>query len=85
MTPDEEAIQRVALLPCPFCGDTDSLYTRDGLDEYGPTITCGKCIASGPQGHTTAEAIAAWNTRASADWWRLAGADAGMGRVKRDE
>lgn len=55
------------LRECPFCGDTEFLLcsrTRlsDKLDFW--VVECG-CHVSGPPENTEAEAIAAWNRRAT--------------------
>jgi len=52
-----------AMLPCPFCGKTNVRV------EAGEYVHCTDCTADGPyfasDGDRSAEAIAAWNTRAS--------------------
>lgn len=67
------------LKPCPFCGDLDDFNPSisksyqhaepgnpaAGLLETGAYGECDKCTGCGPNKPTTAEAIAAWNTRAT--------------------
>lgn len=56
-------------LPCPFC-DTDKVVVRDNT---GPKIcsaahawvACLLCATEGPEKDSVAEAITAWNTRAT--------------------
>ena len=55
-----------ALKPCAFCDSTKRLdfdfveFNSDDIRVY-----CADCSAEGPRGKTEAEAIAAWNRRAS--------------------
>lgn len=53
------------LLPCPFCGRTDTLhfdrYQCDG--EWWGYVECTECVATGPVGKLKGEAIDAWNRR----------------------
>lgn len=54
----------VSLLPCPFCGSTDTRLGRQG--KYGDgdhVVHCDVCRIEGPEGNSSAEAIAAWNCR----------------------
>lgn len=54
------------LKPCPFCGRKDSVsinhYKSDG--EWFSYVECKECVASGPVGRQTIDAIEAWNRRA---------------------
>lgn len=58
------------LLPCPFCGD----HSVEEAESAVPTtkgghkraVYCNGCFSEGPTADTTADAIAAWNTRADA-------------------
>jgi len=51
------------LKPCPWCGDTDSLYFELlSVDEV--CVVCEECLASGPRGGDNMEAVIAWNARA---------------------
>ena len=53
----------VKLLPCPFCGwGKPDVQHMDGC--YN--VDCPDCCAAGPIEDTRAEAIAAWNTRTTA-------------------
>jgi hypothetical protein len=71
-----EKTQMQELTTCCFCG-SESVEAIPDHDEDGPMfwVYCGRCEAQGPviysvpsEGHTAtpAEAIAAWNTRATA-------------------
>lgn len=52
------------LKPCPFCGWATGLSVFDGGDQpYW--VECPDCCAQGSPEETKAEAITAWNTRAS--------------------
>lgn len=52
------------LLNCPFCGWATGLSVFDGGDQpYW--VECPDCCAQGSPEETKAEAIAAWNARAS--------------------
>jgi Lar family restriction alleviation protein len=55
------------LLPCPFCGDQGVLTFTKAAGMEWATVDCFNeaCGAIGPAPATEAEAIAAWNTRAS--------------------
>jgi hypothetical protein len=74
--PMSEKTQMQELTTCCFCG-SESVEAIPDHDEDGPMfwVYCGRCEAQGPviysvpsEGHTAtpAEAIAAWNTRATA-------------------
>jgi len=55
------AIQRLVMLPCPFCGEDDDLYAHD----YAP-CWCGKCGASaGSIGKLKKDQVDIWNERAT--------------------
>ena len=59
------------LKPCPFCGRKDRLnidhYKSDG--EWFSYVECEKCMANGPVGRQTIDAIDAWNRRAGESEW----------------
>lgn len=59
-----------SLLPCPFCGENSDKVRAYGSDAPGSIahVACELCEASGPRMRdgTRAEAIEAWNRRASA-------------------
>lgn len=58
-----------ALKPCPFCGGEAQSYFNPSCDCCGHisgVAYCGSCSAEIGHRKTEAEAIAAWNTRASA-------------------
>lgn len=60
------------LKPCPFCGEEEG-RTHSDASGYNWSrrfwVTCsGGCVAHGPEAPTEAEAIAAWNRSARADW-----------------
>ena len=48
------------LKPCPFCGGAGYQHKH-----FWAVVTCGTCAADGPAGDTEAEAITAWNARAT--------------------
>jgi hypothetical protein len=76
MTPTD---QQAALLDCPFCRSSN--VSVGGMI---PWVECADCGACGPVHGTDAEAIAAWNTRATptaADGGR---AEAAVGYVTQD-
>jgi len=54
------------LLPCPFCGDSESLVVEN--DNSGSTycyvVFCDGCTAIGPCDDNKEGAIADWNRRA---------------------
>jgi Lar family restriction alleviation protein len=55
-----------ALLPCPFCGGAAKVDEVAGeMPKFWPTVRCPDCGARVSACHTEAEAIAAWNTRAT--------------------
>ena len=58
-----------ALLPCPFCGNLPEVYPQrtnsNALGDYYAVWCREPCQATGPERHTEAEAIAAWNQRAT--------------------
>ena len=79
-TTKEQTMDEVtqALSPCPFCrGEKFQQNTkakgyfvkraaqREGKDQSNHLIRCTKCGAKGPLSKSPAEAIAAWNTRAT--------------------
>jgi Lar family restriction alleviation protein len=47
--------------PCPFCGDTDLIFTHSTPDREGVpcTITCDFCGASGPSVYESPETVQA--------------------------
>ena len=54
-------------LPCPFCGEQEGVYSEAGTEATGPhaaIVRCSGCNAVHCH-NTEAEAIAAWNRRAS--------------------
>ncbi|MCW2405015.1 Lar family restriction alleviation protein [Sphingobium sp. B1D7B] len=63
-TPKDELVPVEQLLPCPFCGYAGFLV--EGYQDH-ELVECGRCSAVGPHDETTstAENVAAWNTRAS--------------------
>ena len=68
----------MALIPCPFCGQTDLLQTDQMVLEYDETtvslpdgepaeewfVVCGNCGAMGPMSPSAEQAHIAWNRRA---------------------
>ena len=59
-------LTQAALEPCPFCGTTcDTVATIDGSPIEMHSVICRSCGAMIPRA-TEAEAIAAWNTRLTA-------------------
>lgn len=56
------------LLPCPFCGEKRAELVDSVHEEGSPFVRCGNydCGAK-TEGHSTADAIAAWNRRATTD------------------
>ena len=58
----EATVERVALLPCPFCGETEKLEpVSDGVTDW---LVCRKCGCDGPVSRKVEQARRAWNTRA---------------------
>jgi len=53
------------LLPCPFCGVTDTIILNGPVEDDWCAVSCDKCHARGPINYTDSHAIAAWNTRAT--------------------
>ena len=54
-------------LPCPFCGEQEGVYSEAGTEATGPhaaIVRCSGCNAVHCH-NTEAEALAAWNRRAS--------------------
>src|SRR5574338_465928 len=65
---DGDAERPDALLPCPFCGNSDRLSVADEDDALGTTafVGCAYCDCRGPfliGDRAKKEAIAAWNER----------------------
>jgi Lar family restriction alleviation protein len=61
---DDCKIERVALLPCPFCGGEERLITSNEFGGF--CISCESCNAVGPPSEYDPEEMReAWNTRAS--------------------
>ena len=58
---------RTTLLPCPFCGgEAQAVNSGPWLrDHFMWFARCSDCVVSTPYKPTEAEAIAAWNTRAT--------------------
>lgn len=58
------------LLPCPFCGKTETaIWELEGFEPFNCCVFCdrteGGCGAAGGFGETEDEAIEAWNRRAN--------------------
>ena len=53
------------LLPCPFCGGEADTMTPEADDMRAATVMCMGCYCTGKECETEAQAIAAWNRRAS--------------------
>lgn len=63
---NDETVERVAMLPCPFCGGEAHVVWPLGLSNVRSAECKSKiCSATGPWGKSEAEAIAAWNARAA--------------------
>lgn len=67
---DQHKTPSPELEPCPFCGDApepvpQNGYTASMISEsgYKVFVWCANCDGDGPERHTHAEAITAWNTR----------------------
>ena len=64
-----------ALLPCPFCGLTDTISPDMGetpavsMHSYpgGYRVECEGCVCMGPWHHQHIDALAAWNRRQDND------------------
>lgn len=54
-----------AILPCPFCGGEADTMTPEEDDMRAATVMCMGCYCTGKECETEAQAIAAWNRRAS--------------------
>ena len=54
-----------ALVPCPFCGGEADTMTPEADDMRAATVMCMGCYCTGKECETEAQAIAAWNRRAS--------------------
>jgi Lar family restriction alleviation protein len=71
MTANDMPCREAKLLPCPFCGEGNSivsLWFDDVVKRY--RVGCGRCGCStgtSPRDKKEAPAIAAWNTRATRD------------------
>lgn len=61
--PTPEDVERVALLPCPFCGETEGVYSEQTHPNCG-VAWCSKCNATHAC-NTEAEVIRRWNRRAA--------------------
>lgn len=67
-------IEKVALLPCPFCGNKNVKYDCGSVD-------CDQCDTTGPYSSSGLdEATAAWNTRAAIEAMPL---NASLRQIKR--
>lgn len=53
------------LQPCPFCGGEADTMTPEADDMRAATVMCMGCYCTGKECETKAQAIAAWNRRAS--------------------
>lgn len=57
------------LQPCPFCGDYDPEVAESSVPNihggHKHAVYCNACFCEGPTADSEAEAIAAWNRRAS--------------------
>lgn len=73
------------LLPCPFCGSTAIIASVTSGPSDALMVACGYCYTRGPRKNTTAEAIAAWNTRAALGEAAFRRAFQGYGRAARDQ
>lgn len=61
---DADTVERVALLPCPFCGAEKMLTTTNEFGGF--CLTCENCDAVGPPSEYDPEQMReAWNTRAA--------------------
>lgn len=63
-------MQKIDLLPCPFCGGKAETFPLDKCDSYGNYeriwySECGECFTRSGYYNTEGEAAIAWNTRAS--------------------
>lgn len=58
------------LLPCPFCGNEDTLTTlwdREYIYSSQWTVYCSMCGTNGPRCGTEEKAIGKWNRRVKRD------------------
>ena len=58
------------LAPCPFCGDGQTGIESSTYRQRRIRCGDGDCFVAGPWAPTAAEAVTAWNTRASG-WIRV--------------
>ena len=53
------------LMPCPICGAHAELLAAEIRETHDAMVECTQCGTTGPTTKTSAEAVAAWNTRAA--------------------
>lgn len=79
--PEAIVVTQAAPKPCPFCGTDDDLvidYTRIDDETTWWGVSCHRCGCEIGCRNSEAEAIAAWNTRASEE--RIAGLVEALGK-----
>lgn len=60
----DETKEREALLPCPWCGNSEHGHTSNGWQNH--CVICLQCGAEGPSAMSEAEAADSWNARSQA-------------------
>ena len=61
--PLKEVNNRAELKPCPFCGNSKTVYCENDGSGFVIEVVCAMCGARGPQFNRRGGAIEAWNKR----------------------